>query len=69
MAFGRKRGTTTTTTTTETGTRTWKRSPLKLGLAAFAVLIATLFFWLSAFSVPFIDSIHYVHTRERCQVR
>ncbi|WWC99657.1 hypothetical protein V866_006561 [Kwoniella sp. B9012] len=65
MAFGRKRGTTTTTTTTtETGTRTRRRSPLILGLAAFAVLIATLFFWLSAFSVPFIDSIHYVHTRE-----
>ncbi|WRT64119.1 uncharacterized protein IL334_001048 [Kwoniella shivajii] len=41
-----------------------RRSPLTLTLAAIAVFIATLFFWLSAFSVPFIKSIHYIHTRE-----
>ncbi|WWC58605.1 uncharacterized protein I303_101148 [Kwoniella dejecticola CBS 10117] len=54
--------TTTNTTRTRTGIR--GRSPLLLGLAALLVLIATLFFWLSAFSVPYIKSIHYIHTRE-----
>ncbi|WWD17916.1 hypothetical protein CI109_102361 [Kwoniella shandongensis] len=41
-----------------------RRSPLSLTLAAVAVFIATLFFWLSAFSTPFIKHIHYIHTRE-----
>ncbi|ODN84157.1 hypothetical protein L202_00161 [Cryptococcus amylolentus CBS 6039] len=41
-----------------------RRSPLTLSLAAVAMFIATLFFWLSAFSVPFIKGIHYIHTRE-----
>ncbi|KAK8865899.1 hypothetical protein IAR55_001047 [Kwoniella newhampshirensis] len=41
-----------------------RQSPLSLTLAATAVFIATLFFWLSAFSTPFIKHIHYIHTRE-----
>ncbi|WWC66379.1 uncharacterized protein I206_100280 [Kwoniella pini CBS 10737] len=53
-----------TTTTTTTRSRRGGKSPLLLGFAAFLVLIATLFVWLSAFSVPYIRSIHYIHTRE-----
>ncbi|WVQ85534.1 hypothetical protein IAT38_007700 [Cryptococcus sp. DSM 104549] len=62
-------GTTTTTTTTagrgdaNAAYRT-RRSPVALTLAAVVVFIATLFFWLSAFSVPFIKRIYYLHTRE-----
>ncbi|WWC86228.1 uncharacterized protein L201_001101 [Kwoniella dendrophila CBS 6074] len=48
----------------DTTTTRRSRAPLLLGLAAFSILIATVFFWLSAFSTPFIKSIHYIHTRE-----
>ncbi|OCF39513.1 hypothetical protein I317_06672 [Kwoniella heveanensis CBS 569] len=53
----------TNTTTTRT-TTTARRPTLCLALGTLGVLIATLFFWLSAFSVPFIKGIHYIHTRE-----
>ncbi|GFZ43129.1 hypothetical protein JCM24511_00848 [Saitozyma sp. JCM 24511] len=42
----------------------YARAPASLSVAAFFVLLATLFFWLSAFSVPFIKSISYLHTSD-----
>ncbi|ORY28984.1 hypothetical protein BCR39DRAFT_533429 [Naematelia encephala] len=39
-----------------------RRYPASLGLGAFLVLAATLFFWVSAFSVPYIKSLSYLHS-------
>ncbi|WVR05869.1 hypothetical protein IAU60_002895 [Kwoniella sp. DSM 27419] len=41
-----------------------RRPTMTLGLGTFGVLLATLFFWLSALGVPFAKGIYYVHTRE-----
>ncbi|WVO17876.1 hypothetical protein L204_105574 [Cryptococcus depauperatus] len=41
-----------------------RQSSMSLGCGAVAMFIGTLFYWLSAFSTPFINGIYYVHTRE-----
>ncbi|WVQ85538.1 hypothetical protein IAT38_007704 [Cryptococcus sp. DSM 104549] len=41
-----------------------KRSPRALTMAALVVFLATLFFWLAAFSVPFTKGLYYIHTHE-----
>ncbi|EIW72609.1 hypothetical protein M231_05164 [Tremella mesenterica] len=43
---------------------TGRAAPASLSAAAFLMFVATLFYWLVAFSVPFIKHIHFVHTRE-----
>ena len=40
-----------------------RQSPASLSAAAFCMFLATLFYWLVAFSVPYMKHLYFIKTR------